>query len=161
MNADLFDWRDWWRDELGGARFDCAIGNPPFGNVRRSGNAPRYRGKDFEFHAIDIAAEMANRGAFILPQQSASFRFSGSQTYRREVSGKGVEFEKATGFVMEDPLGVDTGLYRDSWKDTSIVTEIATFDFEEARSRKRIETQALASRPLPQSTTAAQQLALL
>lgn len=161
INADLFDWRDWWQSELQGETFDCAIGNPPFGNVRRAGNAPRYRGKDFEFHAIDIAAEMAGRGAFILPQQSASFRFSGSQTYRREESGKGVEFEKATGFVMEDPLGVDTGLYRNSWKDTSILTEIATFDFEEARSRKRHEAAALAARPLPSSTAAAQQLALL
>src|SRR5690606_10107376 len=30
-------------------QFDCAISNPPFGAVKRSGNGPRYSGKDFEF----------------------------------------------------------------------------------------------------------------
>ena len=55
INADVFDWR-----ELDLGRYDIAIGNPPFGRVRRSANGPRYRGSEFEFHVIDIAAELAD-----------------------------------------------------------------------------------------------------
>lgn len=71
--ADVFDWR-----ELNLGHFDYAIGNPPFGKVARSGNGPRYRGAEFEYHVIDIAAELADYGTFIVPQQSASFRYSGA-----------------------------------------------------------------------------------
>lgn len=72
INADIFDWRD-----LDLPRFDYAISNPPFGKVRRSGNAPRYSGPEFEFHVIDIAAELADYGTFLVPQQSAPFSVSG------------------------------------------------------------------------------------
>lgn len=130
IHADVFDWR-----ELGLGRYDMAIGNPPFGRVRRSGNGPRYRGAEFEFHVIDIAAELADYGAFILPQQSASFQYSGRQYYERRNTGKGIEFEKATGLEMACGAGVDTSIFKDDWKDTSIITEIACFDFTETRSR--------------------------
>lgn len=57
INADVFDWK---KLDLG--RYDIAIGNPPFGRVRRSANGPRYRGSEFEYHVIDIAAELADYG---------------------------------------------------------------------------------------------------
>ncbi|MBB3948463.1 hypothetical protein GGQ73_004450 [Rhizobium skierniewicense] len=66
INADVFDYR-----ALDLDRYDIAIGNPPFGRVRRSATGPRYRGAEFEFHIIDIAAELADYGAFIVPQGSA------------------------------------------------------------------------------------------
>lgn len=83
--ADVFDWRNWWRDELDGAMFDVAISNPPFGTVKRQGTGPRYRGREFEFHVIDIASEMADR---------------------------------------------------DAWKDTSVLCEVVTVDFAEAREQR-------------------------
>ena len=129
INADVFDWR-----ALDLGRYDIAIANPPFGRVRRSGNGPRYQGVDFEFHVIDIAAELADHGAFILPQQSASFQYSGRQYYERRKSGKGIEFEKATGFEMACGAGVDTSIFKNDWKDTSIITEIACFDFTESHA---------------------------
>ena len=157
INADVFDWR---KLDLG--RFDIAIGNPPFGRVRRSGNGPRYRGADFEFHIIDIAAELADHGAFIVPQQSASFQYSGRQFYERRSQGKGVDFEKATGFEMEAGVGVDTAIFKDDWKDTSIITEIVCFEFAEVRARRAAEAERIAVKPMPHmSDRPAEQLALL
>jgi len=36
-------------------RFRSAIANPPFGATPRTGNGPRYTGRSFEFHLIDLA----------------------------------------------------------------------------------------------------------
>jgi hypothetical protein len=99
-----------------------AIGNPPFGRVRRSANGPRYRGAEFEFHVINIAAELADYGAFILPQQSSSFQYSGRQYYQRCKTGKETDFEKATGLEMTCGAGVDTSIFKNDWKDASIIT---------------------------------------
>ena len=96
INADVFDWRTL---DLG--HYDVAIANPPFGRVRRSNDAPRYRGPEFEFHVMDIAREFAERGAFIVPRESASFRYSGRQCFDRRTSGRGVDFERATGVFMD------------------------------------------------------------
>lgn len=157
INADVFDWR-----ELDLGRFDIAIGNPPFGRVRRSANGPRYRGADFEFHVIDIAAELADHGAFIIPQQSASFQYSGRPYFDRRTRGKGVDFEKVTGFEMDAGVGIDTSLFKDAWKDTSIIVEIACFDFAEARELRAAESLRIAAKPMPRpSTHPAEQLALL
>lgn len=157
INADVFDWR-----ELDLGRFDMAIGNPPFGKVKRHGNGPRYRGPDFEFHVIDIAAELADHGAFIIPQQSASFQYSGRPYYERRNSGRGVEFSKATGFEMDAGVGIDTSIFCEQWKDTSIICEIACFDFAEARARKADEIERIEAKPMLQiSRQPAQQLALL
>ncbi len=157
INADVFDWR-----ELNLGRFDMAIGNPPFGRVKRHGNGPRYRGPDFEFHVIDIAAELADHGAFIIPQQSASFQYSGRPYYERRISGRGVEFSKATGFEMDAGVGIDISIFRDEWKDTSIICEIACFDFAEARARKADEIERIEAKAMPRIyPQPAEQLALL
>lgn len=159
INADVFAWREWWRDELGGVMFDHAIGNPPFGTVKRAGTGPRFRGREFEFHVIDIAAEMANYGTFIIPAQSATFRLSGAPYYDRRETGRGIDFEKATGWNMAAGAGIDTAMYRNDWKDTNMLCEVACFDFAEDRQRKQ---QKLPSAPFPpaKATVSAQQLAL-
>tara|TARA_R100000365_G_C2747870_1_gene78283 strand:+ start:4255 stop:5082 length:828 start_codon:yes stop_codon:yes gene_type:complete len=144
INADVFDWREL---ELG--QFDCAIGNPPFGRVRRTANGPRYRGPECEFHIIDIAAELADYGAFIIPQQSATFKYSGCQCFERRTSGRGIEFERKTGLDMDIGAGVDTSIHRDQWKDTSIICEIACFDFAAARERRAAERARLDAKPQP------------
>ncbi|WP_082640625.1 methyltransferase, partial [Aureimonas sp. N4] len=158
INADVFDWHAL---ELG--HFDVAIGNPPFGRVRRSGNAPRYRGPEFEFHIIDIAAELADRGAFLIPQGSASFRYSGAPYFDRLKTGKGYDFQSLTGWEMDGGVGIDTSLFRDQWKDTAITCEVACFDFTEARERQREAAERRSAR-LIEAASAAQpthQLAFL
>jgi hypothetical protein len=57
--------------------FGTAIANPPFGRMRRNSDGPRYRGPLFEYHVIDLAADLARRGVFLVPQSSAPFRCSG------------------------------------------------------------------------------------
>ena len=59
---------------------------------------------------MDIAREFAERGAFIVPQESASFRYSGRQCFDRRNSGRGVDFERATGVYMDIGAGVDTNI---------------------------------------------------
>lgn len=81
-------------------RYDVAIANPPFGRVARSGAGPRYRGPEVDLHVIDIASEFSERGVFIVPQESSSFRYSGARCFERRKSGRGVEFERATGCQM-------------------------------------------------------------
>lgn len=123
--ADVFEWRTL---DLG--RYDCAIANPPFGRVKRAGDGPRYRGPEFEFHVIDIASQLAERGVFLIPQQSASFRYSGARCFERMEKGRGVEFERVTGLEMDGGCGVDTSFYRDQWQDVSPLCEIVCIDFE-------------------------------
>lgn len=111
--------------------FDSVISNPPFGTVNRhGGNSPRYRGKDFEFHVIDIASSIAGYGTFILPQMSAGFTYSGRQSYERTTSGKAADFQAATGLVFQAGCGIDTAFYRNEWRGVSPICEIVCVEFE-------------------------------
>ena len=156
INADVFDWR-----ALGLGRYDVAIANPPFGRVKRSGDAPRYRGPEFELHIMDIAREFAQRGAFIVPQESASFRYSGRPYFDRRAEGRAVEFERLTGVRMDTGAGVDTSFHRDGWKDGAPLCEIVCIDFDEAREREAIESRRLDAYALPPTIRPATQLAFL
>lgn len=112
-------------------RFDCAISNPPFGTINRhGGNGPRYRGKEFEFHVIDIASQIAGYGAFILPQMSAGFTYSGQQSYKRTTSGKAADFQAVTGLEFQAGCGVDTAFYRNEWRGVSPICEIVCVEFD-------------------------------
>lgn len=128
IHADVFDVLD-----MGLGHFDNAISNPPFGNIKRSKNSPRYSGKDFEFHVIDIASHLADYGTFIVPQMSAGFNYSGRQGYERQTSGKAVKFQEQTGLHFDTGCGVDTAYFIDQWKGVSPMCEIVCVDFTEAR----------------------------
>jgi hypothetical protein len=156
INADVFDWRTL---DLG--RYDVAIANPPFGRVKRSGDAPRYRGPEFELHIMDIAREFAQRGAFIVPQESASFRYSGRPYFDRRAEGRAVEFERLTGVRMDTGAGVDTSFHRDGWKDGAPLCEIVCIDFDEAREREATESRRLDAYTPPPTIQPAAQLAFL
>ncbi len=147
---------------LGLGEFDCAISNPPFGAVKRSGNAPRYAGKDFEFHVVDIGSGLAGYGAFILPQMSAGFRYSGSQTYERQASGRAVDFQTLTGLHFEAGCGVDTSLYLNEWRGVSPLCEIVCVEFDTALvSSDRASAPALhVTSPTPEPRPATGQLDL-
>lgn len=159
--ADVFDWREW-KKEFGGKRFDVAVANPPFGTVKRTGNGPRYRGRSFEFHVIDIAAELADYGAFIVPQSSAAFRYSGMQCHQRLDTGPAVDYQKLSGFQMHEGAGVDTSIYKDDWRDTAILCEIACYEFAEDRARQAQVQERLSALPVSVALQSpAKQLALL
>jgi hypothetical protein len=137
--------------------FDVAIGNPPFGAVARSGNGPRYTGRDFELHLIDLAADLADYGAFIVPQSSAPFAYSGVQHYREVKSAKMDQFLAQTGIEMAAGCGVDCSYHRDAWKFSAPAVEIVCCDFAEDRQARpaaaKVEQVTLADGPALQLLT--------
>ena len=116
--------------------FDAAYGNPPFGNVKGSGKAPRYTGSDFEYKVMDVASDIADAGTFIIPQQSASFSYSGNGPSEHRNNGKHVPFFSKTRINMDMGTGVDTAFYLDDWKSVKPLCEIVCCDFEEARETR-------------------------
>ncbi|MCC8939630.1 methyltransferase [Bradyrhizobium sp. Arg68] len=131
--ADVFDF-----DLKGLGRFDCAIANPPFGATPRAGSGPRYTGRSFEFHLIDIASDIADYGAFIIPQMSAPFEYSGVQCYRERRSADYLRFVEQTGIHLEAGCGVDCSYYRDAWRGVAPSVEIVCANFEDMpRSKPR------------------------
>ncbi|WP_319567021.1 methyltransferase [Cohaesibacter marisflavi] len=106
-------------------RFDCAISNPPFGKARTRSE----KGMDFEFQVIEIASRMAEFGAFILPQTSAGFRYSGERYYLRSESRKFKSFSEKTGITIEPGCGIDTEIYRGDWRGVSPCVEIVVCEF--------------------------------
>lgn len=137
IHADVLDYRELLENELKGEKFDYAISNPPFGKIKRTGNAPRYSGGEFEFHVMDIAAELADYGAFIVPQQSANFSYSGKRFFENLKTGRGVDFGDQTGWNMTAGVGIDTSVHANDWKNTRIVCEVVNIDYQEDRAEKR------------------------
>lgn len=118
---------------MGLGRFDCAISNPPFGRINRGGKtAPRYRGGEFEYHVIDIAAHLADYGVFIVPQMSAPFRYSGQPYYQEQKTQALARFRKDTGIELGGNCGIDTSYYRGDWRGVAPAVEIVCADFAEA-----------------------------
>jgi predicted RNA methylase len=92
IHADIFDLPD-----LGLGHFDSVISNPPFGRMNAPSRKFRYMGAAFELALIDMLADHADYGAFIIPQMSAPFEFSGVQCHRRRHTREPEKFEKHTG----------------------------------------------------------------
>ena len=111
--------------------FDAAIGNPPFGTVARTGNAPGYRGRRFEYHAIAIAALFARYGVFLIPQTSAPFRSSGRTGLTWDADEEYARFHAATGLELQPGCGWDTSYYADDWRGVSPHVEIVTSDLDD------------------------------
>lgn len=130
--ADVFDVPNM---ELG--HFDKAIANPPFGRISRHGrSAPRYNGSEFVFHVLDIASDIADYGAFIIPQGIAPFRYSGVQRYQEQAPSTYTAFKEQTAIELDAGCGIDTSLFQDQWKGTKPAVEIVCADFIEARERR-------------------------
>jgi hypothetical protein len=143
--------------------FDCAISNPPFGRIKRSDNAPGYRGPLFEFHVIAIAETLARRGAFIIPRDSSPFRIEHS--FVSQDSPAYERFHRETGITLRPNPGIPTDLFRDQWHDASQAVEIVlhnrTEDELEAQADQaaRTEQSATVRTPRPRITTAAPEAA--
>lgn len=125
IQADIFDLPE----DLG--TFDCVIANPPFGATPRTGAGPRYRGSRFEYHVIDVAADLARYGVFIVPAPSAPFRLSGVPHYREERGPEYERFEAETGIRLQANCGIDTSHADGQWHGVSPRVEIVTVDFDE------------------------------
>ncbi|WP_370557704.1 methyltransferase [Edwardsiella tarda] len=115
-----------------GERFDIVIGNPPFGKVKTSTEEfqGRYRGEEFEYKIIEHGARFSEFGAFILPQSSSGFIYSGSRRgYRVAESAKFKAFSRQTGLELMPGCGIDTGIFRDQWHGASPLCEVITVEY--------------------------------
>lgn len=111
-------------------RFDVVISNPPFGRLARDGSGPRYRGGEFEYHVIDVAAGLAAAGVFIVPVMSAGFSYSGRPCFTRNPSTKYQRFQRQTGIDLEAGCGIDTAAEGyGPWHAVSPQVEIVTAEF--------------------------------
>lgn len=136
--------------------FDVVISNPPFGKVERGGgSAPRYAGAEFEFHVIDIAADYGEYGAFILPSQSAPFKYSGNpRGYEWAPQPKYDRFVKQTGLKLDAGLGVDTTVYIHDWHAVKVQTEHCIADFDEWRRERDVPASVPAVAATPKREVA-------
>lgn len=116
--------------------FDLAVSNPPFGTTPRKGSAPRYKGRRFEYHVMDVAQDLASYGAFIIPQSSASFVYSGQRHYRETITDEIASFQSVTGIEMQSGCGIDTGFYLNDWHDVKPMCEVVTVDFDNSRAAR-------------------------
>jgi len=116
--------------------FKTSISNPPFGNIQTAGDIKlNYTGAEFELKTIEVASRISELGAFILPQGSTPFIYSGSQQMQ-QLSGthreprKVKKFVEQTGIEFCFNIGIDTTPYKDQWKNVSPTVEIIEFEFE-------------------------------
>ncbi|MEY9840600.1 methyltransferase [Streptacidiphilus sp. EB103A] len=126
--ADIFDLPD------GLGRFDTVICNPPYGAVQRAGGGPAVRSRRFEYHALAVAAALGDYGVFLIPQESAPFRFSGEPYFREQRSADYERFECETGIRLAPGYTINTSSVRHQWRGVTPRTEVVTCDFTEARS---------------------------
>lgn len=111
--------------------FDFAISNPPFGMVE-SKYKKAYHGRLFEYMVIEAAAQIADGGAFIVPQMSAPFVYSGT-TYRRwRDRCNATKFGERTGIDLEFNKGFDTTAHENEWHGVAPTCEIVCCDFTES-----------------------------
>jgi predicted RNA methylase len=111
-------------------RYDCAISNPPFGKTAKI-KGPRYSGED-DLAVVDIAADIARWGVFILPQNSCPFQYSGAPQYVQRGTAKTEKFTAATGLTLNCE-STDASIYRGDWKGVSPAVEVCSIDFDEWR----------------------------
>ncbi|WP_176329009.1 methyltransferase [Burkholderia vietnamiensis] len=124
VHADVFG--DWFK-EFG--TFDMAIANPPFGAIKADGWNGKYMGGRFEYKVIELASRIARWGTFIVPQQSAPFRFSGRRMYEESIDQQCQKFIDLTGIQMEANCGIDTAFFKNEWHGVAPICEIVLCDF--------------------------------
>lgn len=110
--------------------FDWAISNPPFGQIKTGSDFDgAYTGGKFEYKVIDLASRLACWGAFIIPQMSAPFRYSGRHYFEQQMDKECRKFMEQTGIVMGMNCGIDTSVYLSDWKGVSPICEIVVCEF--------------------------------
>lgn len=126
--ADVMDWQS--TVDLG--HFRAAISNPPFGRALSFRNKPgqHYTGGEAEYKVLEIAQRIAREAIFLIPQESAGFRYSGVQCFERHDATKYLTFEKQTGIRLDTGMGIDTSCeHYSGWKGVNPRVEIVCVDF--------------------------------
>jgi hypothetical protein len=140
INGDIFNPKVIARiKEIMGDRSFSVISNPPYGKqVKTNTDILQYKGSDFEYKAIELGFQLgASEGVFLIPQGSCNFKMSGQRHTNLNVScSKYEKFEKETNLKMSPNIGFTTDIFDgDGWKDVSITTEIAIFEYDELREQ--------------------------
>lgn len=118
---------------LPGEAFDFAICNPPFGRSKalyQSGSLP-YPGSPIELSVLSIAARLARCGAFILPQMSCPFTYSGQPYHEHRITPVWSQFYRQSHIDLT-ASSIDCAIYHDHWRDVSPNVEIALYDLDES-----------------------------
>ena len=110
-------------------RFDYAVSNPPFGNVRSKTAA------DWLIFKGSVSAglmTMQQSVAVILPAMSCDFQYSGQRghTKKKNLPANAARFFKALPGVTMDCLSVDCAMYRDEWDGTAPAVELLDVSME-------------------------------
>jgi len=105
--------------------------------VKTYSKPPRYTGSKFEYKLIDLAADLGDYGAFIIPQQSAPFDYSNRQHHSHTPSREHSRFFEQTKIRLAAGCGIDTAYFNDNWKQKVPQTEIACCDFTESREARK------------------------
>lgn len=115
-----------------GKRFDCALSNPPFGNIIKHDEADVYQGCS-ELTVVHLASMLADQGVFILPQESAPYRKIGVKNEIRQYldydPDRYLAFSNKTG-VKLGYQAIDTDLFKDDWHGVSPKVSVIHADFE-------------------------------
>ncbi|MHA3545994.1 class I SAM-dependent methyltransferase [Yersinia enterocolitica] len=121
--SDLFEYRT---DD----KFSVVYGNPPFGNIKTTDSfAGLYTGSEFEYKVIEYGSLFSDYGVWLVPQGSAGFVYSGVPYYERKESSKYKKMNKELGYSFEAGCGIDTSIYKDEWRGTSVVCEVVTIEY--------------------------------
>lgn len=132
-----------------GTGYDFCVSNPPFGSRNAAiGHGPRYKGKNCEYAVIDVASDIADAGAFIIPQGSAPFRHSqdrGKVECPSYETPEYAKFRSQTGIRLHPNIGIDTTFANTMWRGTTVKTEIAICDFQEDRARRNANSKGVPS----------------
>lgn len=147
INGSIFDQKiiDEVKELMKGKTFSV-ISNPPYGKQVKTDTKDllKYKGSDFEYKAIEIGYLLgANDGVFLIPQGSCNFKMSGGNRGNEfdVPSPKYEKFYKETNLKMIPNMGYSTDTFDDGWKDVSLTTEIAIFEYEDIREELEIEEE--------------------
>jgi len=147
INGDIFNPKVIARiKEIMGDRDFSVISNPPYGRqVKTFTDILQYKGPEFEYKAVELGFQLgASEGVFLIPQASCNFNMSSQRETRLNLPCKKYEkFYKETAIEMSPNIGFTTDILEGpTWKDVSIATEIAIFEYGEIREQMEEEHQA-------------------
>ncbi|MCK7220609.1 methyltransferase, partial [Enterobacter cloacae] len=110
--------------------------NPPFGKINTSkAYTGCYKGNEFEYKVIEHASTFSSYGAWIVPQGSAGFKYSGHRYFDATVqTAKYQKFANDTGYTFQPGVGIDTSIYKDEWNGTKVICESVLVDYDGTNS---------------------------
>ena len=150
INGDIFDQKviDEIKSLMAGKKFSI-LSNPPYGKQVKTDtkNLLKYQGSNFEYKTIELGAILgAYDGAFLIPQDSSPFRYSGKRQNFDGVENEKYKSNEYKKFVVQNDLeivpniGFSTEVFDedDNWKDVTITTEIAIVEYNELEYNSKL-----------------------